>query len=234
MNMKVQLNQLSKSYLATLQTHLKQGPRANLEPAVQLGRRAVALGLETLGLARTHELALTAPEIAASKNGHIKRVEKFFYAANGEIENTHRAARQSTVHLGRLKETLEQRTDELAATNRQLKRGVVRRKVLQEALEKKDNHYKSCLEESPELQNRLRQLTHRVLVTQENELKHTSHELQDEIAQTLLGINVRLLSLKQVARSNTKGFKNEIISTQLLVAKSAQSVRRVARKIRNA
>jgi hypothetical protein len=46
----------------------------------------------------------------------------------------------------------------------------------------------------------------------------------------LLGINVRLLSLKREARRNTKGFKNEIASTQRLVVKSAESVRRVARE----
>jgi len=45
-----------------------------------------------------------------------------------------------------------------------------------------------------------------------------------------LGINVRLLTLKQEARSNTKDLKNEIASTQQLVLKSAKSVRRVARE----
>jgi signal transduction histidine kinase len=80
----------------------------------------------------------------------------------------------------------------------------------------------------------LRQLTHQVLAAQEDERHKISHELQDEIAQTLLGINVRLLSLKQEARSNTRGLKNEIASTQRLVAKSAQSVRQAARKFKNA
>ena len=58
-------------------------------------------------------------------------------------------------------------------------------------------------------------------------------ELQNEIVQTLLGINVRLLSLKQEARNNTRGFKNEIASTQRLVVKSVQSVRNVAREFGN-
>ena len=44
-------------------------------------------------------------------------------------------------------------------------------------------------------------------------------ELQDEIAQTLLGINVRLLSLKRESSVNTGRLKNEIASTQRLVAK---------------
>ena len=76
----------------------------------------------------------------------------------------------------------------------------------------------------------MRQLTHQVLAAQENERKKISRELQDEIAQTLLGINVRLLTLKQEARSNTKGLKNEIASTRQLVLKSAKSVRRAARQ----
>ena len=81
------------------------------------------------------------------------------------------------------------------------------------------------------MQKRLRHLTHQVMAAQEDERKKISQELQDEIAQTLLGINVRLLSLKQEARNNTTGFKNTIAHTQRLVAKSALSVRQVGRKI---
>jgi signal transduction histidine kinase len=79
----------------------------------------------------------------------------------------------------------------------------------------------------------LRQLTHRVMAAQEDERTKISHELQDEIAQTLLGINVRLLSLKQSSRISTKGFRNEIASTQQLVLKSAKFVRQFARKLKS-
>ena len=99
--------------------------------------------------------------------------------------------------------------------------------VTEEVSAIKGKCHDKCLEESLELQNCLRQLTHRVLAAQEDERKKLSHELQDEIAQTLLGINVRLLSLKQGDRNNTKGLKNEIASTQRLVVKSAKSVRQV-------
>jgi signal transduction histidine kinase len=73
------------------------------------------------------------------------------------------------------------------------------------ALRKSGEHYTRLLKESLQLQERLRNLTHQVLAAQENERRNISRELQDEIAQTLLGINVRLLSLKQEARSNTQG-----------------------------
>jgi len=222
---------LSQNYAAALEKHLKQGPQASLHPALGLGREAVAIGLGTLELARIHEQALATFKLSNIKNGFTKLAGIFFAEANTPIEETQRAARQNKLHLIRLEETLSRRTEELATTNRQLQRGVVRHKAMAEAAEKNGLHHKKCLEESLQLQKRLRQLTHRVMMTQEDERQNISRELQDEIAQTLLGINVRLLSLKQHARSNTKGLKEEIASTQRLVLKSARSVRRVAREI---
>jgi len=229
--MKQKLIRLSQQYVAALGKHLKQGPQASLQPALGLGRQAVALGLETLELARIHEQALATLELSNTKNGFTKLAGVFFTEVNTPIEETHRTARQTKVHLSRLKETLDLRTEELAVSSRQLQRGVVRRKAMEDAAEKSGKHHNKCLEESLQLQKRLRQLTHRVLAAQEDDRKSISRELQDEIAQTLLGINVRLLTLKQQARNNTKGLKNEIASTQRLVVKSAKSVRRVAREL---
>ncbi len=176
---------------------------------------------------------LLGSTISRSKRlGAIKRAGLFFSAANNPIEETHRTARQSKVRENWLTEELDQRTHELAATNRQLQRGVARSKVMENAFAKTGKHHNKCLEESLQLQKRLRQLTHRVLASQESERTCISHELQDEIAQTLLGINVRLLSLKEAARTNQKGLKNQIASTQQLVLESAKSVRRFARQLR--
>jgi signal transduction histidine kinase len=231
--MKSKVTHLAGRYLAALRQHLKQGPRASFQPAFQMGRQAVVLGLETLELARMHEQALVALDLSKSKNGLNKRAEIFFTEALTPIVETHRAARQSKMELNRLNETLNRRTLELAATNRRLQRGLIRRKSVEAALKKNGRHYTKLLQESLHLQEGLRQLTHEVLAAQENERKTISHELQDEIAQTLLGINVRLISLKQEAKVNSKGLKNEIASTQQLVAKSARSVRRAAREFRN-
>jgi signal transduction histidine kinase len=232
--MKQKLTGLSKRYVTALRKHLKKGgARASLQPALGLGRRAVVLGLRTLELARIHERALTTLEVSDSKNGFIKQAEIFFNEALTPIAETHRAARESKIQLNRLNEMLSRRTLELAATHRQLQRGIVRRKSVEAALKKSGEHYARLLKDSLQLQEGLRQLTQRVLAAHEDERKKISSELQDEIAQTLLGINVRLLSLKQEARSNTKGLKNEIASTQRLVIKSVKSVRRVAREFRN-
>jgi signal transduction histidine kinase len=232
--MNVKLTVLSQRYARTLRRHLKQGTRASLQPALRLGGQAVALGLETLELARIHERAVATLELSKSKNGEIKRAEIFFTEAITPIVETHRAARESRNDLGQLTRTLNRRTLELAATNRQLQRGIVRRKSVEAALKKSGQHYKKLLKESLQLQLGLRQLTHQVLAAQEDERKKISCELQNEIAQTLLGINVRLISLKQEARTNTKGLKNEIASTQRLVVTSAKSVWRVARQFREA
>jgi len=228
MPMKRQWIQLADRYVTALRKHLKKGPRASLLPALGLGRQAVALGLETLDLARIHERAVAALELSSSKNGFIKRAEIFFTEAITPIVETHRAA-QSKIDLNRLNETLSRRTLELAATNRQLQRSIIRRKRVEAALKKSGEHYSKLLKDSLQLQEDLRQLTHQMLAAQEHERKKISIELQDEIAQTLLGINVRLVSLKQEARSNTQGLKNEIASTQRLVVKSTESMRQAAR-----
>lgn len=232
--MKQKLSGLSQRYVTALRRHLEEGPRASLLPALGLGRRAVALGLETLDLARMHERAVTTLELSSLKDGFIKRAGIFFTEAITPIEETHLAARKAKTHLHQLTEMLGRRTVELAATNGQLRRGIVRRKTVEAALKQSGERYTRLLRESLQVQGGLRQLTRQVLAAQEDERHKISHELQDEIAQTLLGINVRLLSLKQEARSNTRGLKNEIANTQRLVAKSAQSVRRAARKFKNA
>ncbi|MGA2750263.1 MAG: histidine kinase [Verrucomicrobiota bacterium] len=224
---------LSQRYVTALRKHLKQEPGASLQPALRLGRQTVVLGLETLELARIHERALVTLGLSNSKNGLLKRAEIFFTEALTPIVETHRAARRSKMDLHRLNETLNRRTLELGATNRQLQRGIIRRKNVEAALKKSGEHYTKLLKDSLQLQKGLRQLTHQLLASQEEERKKISLELQNEIAQTLLGINVRLLSLKQEARLNTKGLKNEIASTQRLLLKSAQSVRQVAREFRN-
>jgi signal transduction histidine kinase len=220
---------LSQRYVMALRKYLKPGPRVSLQSALRLGCQAVALGLETLELARIHEQALAALKLFKSKNGLTKRAEIFFIQVISPIAEKHRATENKN-ELKRLNETLSRRTTELAASKRRLQRDGVRHKIT-DATEKKEMRHDKCLEESLELQKCLRQLTHQLLAAQEDERKKISCELQDEIAQMLLGINVRLLSLKQENRSNISGLKNEIASAQRLVAKSVKFVRKFARKL---
>jgi signal transduction histidine kinase len=213
-----------------LRKHLTQGPRASLLPARRLGHQAVALGLETLDLARIHEVAYTSQRISPRRQGMIKRAEMFFAEAITPIEKTHRTVLQANARLSQLNKKLSRRTVDLAASSRFLKRGIVRRKAGERALKESAGHYRRLLKESRCLQKRLRHLTHRILSAQEEQRTKISRELRDEFAQTLLGINVRLLTLKQEAAANTAGLKKEIASTQQLVGKSVKTLSRFARE----
>src|SRR5579862_6566711 len=83
--MKQKLTTLSERYVSELRKHLQPGSRASLPEALSLGRQAVALGLETLELARMHERALVTLK---PKDGLVKRAEKFFTEANTPIVET--------------------------------------------------------------------------------------------------------------------------------------------------
>jgi hypothetical protein len=76
--MNEKLNRLSKSYLAALLKHLKQGTRARFQPALKPGHQAVAHGLETLALVWRHAGAVATLVLSNSKNGFIRRAEIFF------------------------------------------------------------------------------------------------------------------------------------------------------------
>ena len=229
-NMKRKLTALSRRYVTALRKHLQQGRGASLQPAHDLGCQAAALDLETLDMARIHDGALAALEASRSTDGFIKGAEIFFAEAITPIEETHRAALEANVRLSRLNQTLGRRTVDLAASHRSLKQGIVRRKTVEQALKKSVEHSRKLLKESRDLQKHLQRLTHQILSAQENKRKRISRDLHDEIAQTLLGINVRLLTLKKEAANDASGLKKEIASTQQLVDKSVKSIKRFARE----
>ena len=119
----------------------------------------------------------------------------------------------------------------VAASSRSLTQGIAQRKVVEQALKQSRKHYKALLEESLDLQKHLRRLTHQILTAQEAERKKVSRDLRDEIGQTLLGINVRLLTLKGAAKGNAASLKKEIALTQRLVLESVRSINQFAREL---
>jgi hypothetical protein len=165
--MKPKLIRLSQRYVAALQKHLRQGPRASLQPAHDLGCQAAALDLETLDVARIHEAAPADLEASSSRDGLIKRAEIFVVDVKAPIEKTQRGAMETRVQLNQLNQTLRQRTRELAAANRRLKREIVRRQAPEEALQKGGQHRSQLLEHSRHRQIQLRPLSHPIPQPQE-------------------------------------------------------------------
>lgn len=126
----------------------------------------------------------------------------------------------------------QHRAEALATANRNLQREIARRQAVEDALKDSERHQRHLLVQARHMQDQLRNLSRRLLVAQEEERKKISRELHDEIAQTLTGINVRLVALKAEAARNAKGLQTKITSAQRLVEKSVDIVHRFARNLR--
>lgn len=219
--MKRKFSILSRRYKEALRAHLKQGKKASLDSAQGLGSQALAVGLQTLDLAKLHEQILVAQVLPKSPPSRraalIKQAGIFFAAAITPIEKKHRHAQAAIADLKGFIQTLSQRTVELAASNLRLSLEVGQRKVAEAALRKSERHYSQLLEQSEGLQEQLRRLSRQILSAQEDERKKISRELHDVIAQTLTGINIRLATLKKEAALNTKGLERNIADRKSVV-----------------
>lgn len=229
---KTKLSGLSGQYLAALRTHFEHGPQARLDAAHALGIQALAIGLETLDLVKIHDRALAAlvlPDITGSRREDMtKQASVFFTEVIAPLEKTHRGALEANMALNQLKELLIQRTLDLADANRDLQQGIIQRKMAVKSLKTSEHQSARLLEESRHLQRHLQKLAGQILTAQEEERKKMSLKLQDEIAQTLLAIHVRLLGLDKELLVNTENFKKEIANTQHVVEKSVETIKRFA------
>lgn len=232
--MKVKQNALCREYETALRKHVNDRTSSSLKRAAALGNEAVLLGLGTWDLAKIHEHALLAIGIRipplAPRSRKAKRAQVFFLEANAAMERTHLAAARAEFHWNALNDRLQRRTTELAVSKRDVKMNVAQRRAAEESLQSINNYYTKLLRESNVTQANLRRLTHRVLSAQENERGQISRELHEEIAQALVGINVRLLTLEQKGSRDAKKLLNDIASTRRLMDKSIKTMRRMARK----
>lgn len=231
--METELLKLTDQYRDALQCHCGLAPQSTLLAAHELGIRAVAIGLETLALAKMHEAAVATvvlPGYAAIiRETMITRAGLFFSEAMRPIEETHRVALETRQQLHRIRATLEQCTKEVADSNRELRHQVSERKTAEAALETSQRASSKLLAESRLLEKHLQDLTHKILSVNEAERKAMSLQLHNEIAQTLLGIHVRLLALKKDAAASNADLSNEIAITQRLVAASVKTINQFVR-----
>lgn len=231
-------SRFSRNYQAVLKNYLASDPHGDLESARELGRQALALELDTLDMARIHEIALAALMAQAEKVASsltpslVGRAGVFFAEALTPIEQTHRGAREANLHLNQIIRALSHRTLELADSNEELRMEILLRKGIEESLRASEHAAKHLLEESRSLQDQLRQRSRQLLSIQEEERRRISRELHDVIAQTLTGITVQLATLKANSNANTEELQQKITNTQRTVEKSVDVVHRFARELR--
>ena len=228
--------ELSRLYHAALHQYLEHASGSSMEPARELGRQAVDASLETLDMARIHEIALASlflrdasPDI---KRGILSRAGLFFAEAITPIEQTHRGAREANIHLNQAVKALSQRTLELADSVEDLKLEIAQRKTVEKALQTSEMTSSNLLVESLQMQEELRLLSRQLLSAQEEERRKISRELHDVIAQTLTSINLRLAELNTESETSRTKLQQKIESTQRLVEESVEIVHRFARELR--
>ena len=217
--------------LAALRAHFEQGPQASLQAAREIGREAVAIGLETLDLARIHEHTVAELSVSAgpaSGCDATRRAADFFTEAITPIEETHRAAVEATANLTQLHATLDERMLNLAEANRELQQQIAGRATAETALRKSQRSSSQLLKNSRLLEKHLRDIAHTLLSTTEAERHRMSLQLNDEIAQILLGVNIRILALKQDLTANHTDLAHEIAAIQQLVDDTAKIISRLA------
>ena len=130
-------------------------------------------------------------------------------------------------------EEAQHRIDILSATNRRLEEEIIRRQVGETALRKSEQRAHQLLGQSRQLQKKLHQLSHQVLMVQENQRKEISRELHDEISQLLLGINIQLVIFAKTARI-PPSIRRTLAPVRQLVAKTVRIVHQFARELRPA
>lgn len=227
---------LSRVYHSDLKKFLQQSSDTDLASARNLGNLAISIGLDTLDMARIHEIALIAlvlPSYSSmTSNRMMGRAGMFFAESITPIERTHRGAREANAQLNQIVKSMSRRTLELAESMTGLKEEIIQRKAAEELLRMSEQNSVKLLEKSQQMQEELRHLSSQLLSAQEEERRKISRELHDIIAETLTGINLKLASLKSESVTNTNEVHEKISSTQRLVEKSVEIVHRYARELR--
>ena len=129
-------------------------------------------------------------------------------------------------------EGAQRRLDIMTATNLKLKRAIVHGQAVERTLRQSQEEQGRLLSEARFMQRQLQQLSHQILHAQEEERKRISRELHDEIAQSLVGINVHLAALNREGATHPSRLRPLIARTCRLVEKSVEIVHRFAWELR--
>ncbi|MFT5105549.1 MAG: signal transduction histidine kinase [Verrucomicrobiales bacterium] len=226
------MTKLSADYLAALRLLVEGGLEPGLQAAANLGATADKLRLSSLELARIHHAALTAiltiPTFAKDEGFRILRASFFFNEALTPIEKTHRSALESKAELCGTHKNLSQTLEDLLVSQRQMVRQIEELKSAGDALRTSEETAAYLLVESRTMEEALLAVTRRNLSADETERKQMSLRLQDDIAQAMLGIHVRLSALKVAVSVSHEDLAGQITSAERLMAESIESIARFA------
>jgi PAS domain S-box-containing protein len=144
--------------------------------------------------------------------------------SSGRIIGASKIARDIT-DVKRAKE-MEMHLVAVMASNLKLEVEISRRQEVEKELIKSERHQK-------QLQQRMKALAKKLLHIQEEERLRISRELHDQVVQTLIGINIRLVIMSAQAAGRDPDFQRQLILTQQLVKNSVDDVHQVARDLRD-
>jgi len=226
---------LKGKYQQALRDYLRHGSEEYLQAAYELGRFALNRGMGMLEMVRLHQEAMLALVVLTDRKELVpQRIgsdQAFLLEALSTFEVAHRGFRQAWERLQQLNETLEHRNRQLAAFNEKLEQEVAERGRAEDELRERTEHYLKLFEQARAMEENLRLLSNKVVTAQEEERKHISRELHDEIGQTLTAVNVSLALLKKHTRSDRTS-RQELASAQKLLMQSLENVHRFARELR--
>ncbi|MDD2598821.1 MAG: hypothetical protein PHO37_06310 [Kiritimatiellae bacterium] len=211
----------ARCYQAALRRYLLQKEPADLLAALELGEQAVALGLETLSLARHHKKALASLVLpldsASTLAAQEEQARQFFAEMLIPVERTSETSLRLIARVHEVSEALRKCKEASSASASLLEESVVQRQEAEAALELSGRTCEKLVEEANSLNALLRDQTHERLVIQEKKRKAHSLHLQDVVAQSLLALDLKLLALQKSVEVNTEKLSNELDETERMV-----------------
>jgi len=215
---------LARLFAAVLRKYLRDKQEVALAEAYELGRTAIADGVGVLDMAQVQQEAL---HILLRRSAGAKDLSRILKAAEtllleslSPFEATHRGFREMNL--------------ELQKRNRELNAEISERKRAEAALRRSEKHYQRLFHRAQSMQEILRNLSNRILTTQEEERKRISRELHDEVGQSLTAISVALAIFDRKAVGKADISSQKISETQKLLQDTMESVHRFAHELRPA
>lgn len=151
-----------------------------------------------------------------------------------ESWSTHRGFRKTNIRLHHLINTLERRNLDLARINRELNREIIQRKRTEKALRESENHLRELFDEAHRMEENLRSLSNQILNAQEEERKHVSRELHDDVGQSLVGVSMALASMSHGTTDKKGDMEDKLREAQHLLEQAMKTVHDFARELRPA